>query len=208
MAYKEYPFECAMPSHMHAVLWPVVRSLSEPLRPGARVLDAGCGNGAMAGAYQKLGCAVVGVDMSESGIAIARAAYRETRFERMEIDEGILRRLDEPPFDLVVSTEVVEHLYDPRLYARGCFAALKPGGRLVMSTPYHGYLKNLAIALLGRWDAHANPLWDGGHIKLWSRATLGQLLREAGFVNLRFRGAGRVPGLWMTMVVAADKPGP
>jgi len=35
---------------------------------------------------------------------------------------------------------------------------LKPGGRLVLTTPYHGYVKNLAIAVLGRWDAHADPL--------------------------------------------------
>jgi 2-polyprenyl-3-methyl-5-hydroxy-6-metoxy-1,4-benzoquinol methylase len=206
MTYKEYPFESSMPSHMHAVFWPVVRLLSEPLRPGTRVLDAGCGNGATAGAYLKLGCTVVGVDMSESGVAIARAAHRGARFELMGIDEGILERLREPPFDLVVSTEVVEHLYDPRAYARGCFAALKSGGRLVMTTPYHGYLKNLAIALLGKWDSHADPLWDGGHIKLWSKATLRRLLHEAGFVNLRFRGAGRLPWLWKTMAVAADKP--
>jgi 2-polyprenyl-3-methyl-5-hydroxy-6-metoxy-1,4-benzoquinol methylase len=101
---------------------------------------------------------------------------------------------------------VVEHLYAPREWARGCFAALKPGGHLICTTPYHGYFKNLVLSLLGRWDSHANPLWDGGHIKLWSRRTLSALLTEAGFTNLEFRGAGRVPGLWMTMVVKAEKP--
>jgi hypothetical protein len=55
-------------------------------------------------------------------------------------------------------------------------------------------------------DVHANPLWDGGHIKLWSRGTLSQLLVEAGFTNVQYRGAGRVAGLWMTMVAKAEKP--
>ena len=64
----------------------------------------------------------------------------------------------------------------------------------------------LALAVAGKWDAHANPLWDGGHIKLWSRRTLSLLLEETGFQNLQFRGAGRAPLLWMTMVMSGDKP--
>jgi len=190
---------------MHATFWPVVRALSGELTAGLRVLDAGCGNGSTGGACLALGCTVIGVDLSRSGVDIARQAYPQGRFEVAPVDEGLLVRLNERPFDLVISTDVVEHLYDPRRYARGCFAALRPGGRLVMTTPYHGYLKNLAISVLGRWDRHADPLWDGGHIKLWSKATLARLLHEAGFVNLRFRGAGRVPWLWKTMAVSADK---
>jgi len=121
-------------------------------------------------------------------------------------DGKLLEKLGEPPFDIVVSTEVVEHLYSPREYARGCFQALKPGGRFICTTPYHGYGKNLALSLLGKWDAHANPLWDGGHIKLWSRNTLTNLLTETGFRNIQFRGAGRIPYLWMTMIMSGDKP--
>jgi 2-polyprenyl-3-methyl-5-hydroxy-6-metoxy-1,4-benzoquinol methylase len=203
---KDYLFRSAAPSHMHAVFWPAVRQLSGALGPGTRVLDIGCGNGSTAGEYLKLGCTVVGIDVSESGIALARQAHPRGRFECMAIDDGILERLHESPFDLIVSTEVVEHLYDPRTYARACIAALRNGGRFVLTTPYHGYLKNLAIAVLGGWDAHADPLWDGGHIKFWSKATLRRLLEEAGFTNLHFRGAGRVPWLWKTMIVSADKP--
>jgi len=46
---------------------------------------------------------------------------------------------------------------------------LRPGGRLIISTPYHGNLKNPFIALSNKWDSHLSPPWDGGHIKLWSR---------------------------------------
>lgn len=206
MTYSQFPFYSEAPLHMHATLWPAVRAFAAPLGPGVRVLDAGCGNGALAGECLALGCTVVGVDLSTTGIEIARRTHPRGRFECAPIDEVLLARLHERPFDRVVSTDVIEHLYDPRSYARACFAALKPGGRLVMATPYHGYLKNLAISLLGKWDTHADPLWDGGHIKLWSKATLGRLLRETGFVNLRFRGAGRLPWLWMSLIVSADKP--
>jgi 2-polyprenyl-6-hydroxyphenyl methylase/3-demethylubiquinone-9 3-methyltransferase len=204
--YRDYGFDNAGESHMHGRFMPQVFALTGELKPGTRVLDVGCGNGFTCGAFLQRGCRVVGIDLSESGIAQARAAYPQGRFELLPADDRMLETLGEAPFDLVVSTEVVEHLYAPRAWARGCFAALKPGGRFICTTPYHGYLKNLLISVAGKWDAHANPLWDGGHIKLWSRQTLGRLLTEAGFVNLRFRGAGRLPLLWMTMVMSGDRP--
>jgi 2-polyprenyl-3-methyl-5-hydroxy-6-metoxy-1,4-benzoquinol methylase len=97
--------------------------------------------------------------------------YPDGRFEVLPADEFILANFRCKAFDLVISTEVVEHLYAPRSYAAGCFEALRPGGRFICSTPYHGFIKNLALAMLNKWDSHASPLWDGGHIKLWSRKT-------------------------------------
>jgi 2-polyprenyl-6-hydroxyphenyl methylase/3-demethylubiquinone-9 3-methyltransferase len=204
--YRDYGFDSDVASHMHRYFLPPILALSGSLASGARVLDVGCGNGSTAGCFLAKGCEVVGIDLSETGIAVARQAYPTGRFEVAPADEFILQNLRCEPFDLVISTEVVEHLYAPRSYASGCFQALRPGGRFICSTPYHGYFKNLALAVLNKWDAHANPLWDGGHIKLWSPKTLSALLTEAGFVNLQFRGVGRVPGLWMTMVMSADKP--
>jgi 2-polyprenyl-3-methyl-5-hydroxy-6-metoxy-1,4-benzoquinol methylase len=191
---------------MHAKFMPHIFAFAGELKQGTRVLDVGCGNGFTAGQFLERGCTVVGVDLSESGIAMARETYPKGRFEVLPADEKILQNLDERPFDLIVSTEVVEHLYAPRPYVRGFFAALKPGGRFICTTPYHGYLKNLAIALADKWDRHANPLWDGGHIKLWSKKTLALLLAENGFTNFQFRGAGRLPWMWMTMVVSGEKP--
>lgn len=81
------------------------------------------------------------------------------------------------------------------------------GGTAIVSTPYHGYWKNLALAVTGRMDAHFTALWDHGHIKFWSIATLGELLREAGFVDIRFERVGRVPPLAKAMIAIAQKPG-
>lgn len=204
--YQDYGFPDANASHMHRHFMPKIFELVAELEPGTRVLDVGCGNGFMCREFLKKDCRVVGLDLSEQGIHLARKAYPDARFEILAADEHVLERLDEKPFDLVVSTEVVEHLYAPRLYARGCFAALRPGGRFICTTPYHGYLKNLALSIMGRWDKHADPMWDGGHIKLWSRAKLSALLLESGFENIQFTGAGRIPWLWMTMVMSAYRP--
>jgi len=70
-----------------------------------------------------------------------------------------------------------------------------------VSTPYHGYIKNLALAVTGKLDAHFTVLWDGGHIKFFSRSTLEQMLREQGFEVTGFAGAGRWPLLWKSMLV-------
>jgi 2-polyprenyl-6-hydroxyphenyl methylase/3-demethylubiquinone-9 3-methyltransferase len=204
--YKEFGYKNDKECHMHPLIIPKLLAFTPDLKPGARVLDIGCGNGFICGKLLHLGCSVVGIDLSEEGIRQARGAYPCGRFEIIAADQQVLEKLGEAPFDFVVSTEVVEHLYAPREWARGCYNALKPGGKLICSTPYHGYLKNLALSLAGHWDRHANPLWDGGHIKLWSRRTLTALLQEAGFANVEIRGAGRVPCLWMTMIARAEKP--
>ncbi|MGE5608629.1 MAG: class I SAM-dependent methyltransferase [Bacillota bacterium] len=204
--YKDFGYESAAPAHTAAYLLEPIVSLCPTLEPGLRVLDVGCGNGYLAGQFLSRGCRVVGLDLSEQGIGIARQTYPAGRFEVLAADDEVLQNLREEPFDLVISTEVVEHLYAPRPYVRGCFSALKPGGRFICSTPYHGYLKNLLLALTGKLDAHFGPLWDGGHIKFWSQKTLTQLLVESHFENIQFRGCGRFPYLWMSMVMAGDRP--
>ena len=105
----------------------------------------------------------------------------------------------------MLSLEVVEHVYAPR-HARTVFDLLSPGGVAVISTPYHGYWKNLALALSGRMDAHFTALWDHGHIKFWSMQTLRRLLSETGFADIRFERVGRLPALAKSMIVVARKP--
>ena len=191
---------------MHQRFLPALFELAGELGSGTRVLDVGCGNGFTAGKFLARGCSVCGVDLSQSGIEIARRTYPQGRFEILAADSDVLEALKTEPFDLVVSSEVVEHLYAPRSYARACFAALRPGGRFICTTPYHGYFKNLLLSLFGKWDFHANPLWDGGHIKLWSPATLQRLLEEVGFTGIKFKGVGRLPWVWMTMAMSGNKP--
>jgi 2-polyprenyl-6-hydroxyphenyl methylase/3-demethylubiquinone-9 3-methyltransferase len=62
----------------------------------------------------------------------------------------------------------------------------------------------VAVAIAGKFDTHFSPLWDGGHIKFWSRRTLSELLTEQGFKNIGFEGAGRLPLLWRAMVMSGQ----
>jgi 2-polyprenyl-6-hydroxyphenyl methylase/3-demethylubiquinone-9 3-methyltransferase len=195
-----------MEAHSHLV--PKVLSLFQDLPSGSKVLDIGCGNGSFLAHLKGFGWQLYGSDSSASGIAIARQTCDGIHFFQAGADEDPSRQLEQcdGPVDAILCVEVIEHLYDPRSCARLCNALLRPGGMLLISTPYHGYLKNLALAVTGQMDKHFAPLDDGGHIKFWSQNTLRQLLHEAGFTAVRFQGSGRLPYLWKSMIAIATKP--
>lgn len=191
----------------HAYLLPAILSelaRVEVARNDARLFDLGCGNGSGANTFSMEGWDVTGVDPSSEGIALARAHYPHLRLEKGSAYDNLVDQFGR--FSVVTSLEVVEHVYFPRLYAATIFSLLQPGGTAIISTPYHGYWKNLALALSGRMDAHFTALWDYGHIKFWSRKTLGVLLHDIGFVDVRFRRVGRVPAFAKSMIAIARRP--
>jgi 2-polyprenyl-3-methyl-5-hydroxy-6-metoxy-1,4-benzoquinol methylase len=171
-----------------------------------RILDLGSGNGALCGLLKKQSYAVAGCEYDKNGVDIARAAYPDIPFYNFGVQDDPAQLLaTERKFDLVVSTEVIEHLFSPHHLPIFAGRVLTDDSHLVVSTPYHGYLKNLALSLADKWDAHHGPLWHGGHIKFWSRRTLTRLLEEHGFEVLEFHGVGRIPYLWKSMILVCRK---
>jgi 2-polyprenyl-3-methyl-5-hydroxy-6-metoxy-1,4-benzoquinol methylase len=146
------------------------------------------------------GVHTVGMDNSASGVAIARKTYLKIDFVETDLSRSLGRKYCKR-FDLVVSLDVIEHLLLPRqLFARAR-EALKAGGYLIISTPYHGYWKNLALALTASFDGHWHPLRDFGHIKFFSKKTLTSLSEEQGFEVVEFVKRGRIPALAKSMIV-------
>ena len=200
-----YKYQQSGEGFAHSYLLPILMDcLGECSGP---VLDLGCGNGWIARCLLDAGFDVYGVDASISGVEIANG-LAPGRFFQLDVQSGQLPvELDSISFKTVISTEVIEHLYDPRGFLDFANRILtrggQSGGKMVVSTPYHGYLKNLVLALVGKTDSHFTVLWDGGHIKFFSRSTLESMLVERGFIVERFEGAGRIPYLWKSMLVAA-----
>ena len=200
---QSYPYRDANPNTSHAYLLPRLAKILEGLR-ATRVFEVGCGNGAVANWLHGRGIEVTGVDASESGIRQAALAYPRLRLAVGSAYDDLADEYGR--FPVVISLEVVEHLYSPRAFAKTLFDLLDPGGTAIVSTPYHGYFKNLALAATGRLDAHFTALWDGGHIKFWSERTLRLLLEETGFRSVAFCRVGRVPILAKSMIATAKKP--
>ncbi len=170
-----------------------------------RICELGCGNGYLSNRLAEAGYQVVGVDASHTGIEIATkngsAEFIRASFDALNSEKFV----QQAEFHVVVSSEVIEHLYRPSELVEFAYSLLCPGGSLIITTPYHGYFKNLAIALAGRMDKHTNPLWTGGHIKFFSVRTLSKLLCDYRFINPRFYYFGRVAGLWKSMICVVIK---
>jgi 2-polyprenyl-3-methyl-5-hydroxy-6-metoxy-1,4-benzoquinol methylase len=167
------------------------------------ICDLGCGNGHIAGRLASLGYEVTGIDASRSGISIAQRSYPNVNFIEALIDRNIN---GSESFDLVLSSDVIEHLYRPSDLLEAAFSLLKPRGHVLIGTPYHGYLKNLALAVSGRMDSHFSALHDGGHIKFFSVNSLSKLMASSLFTDLSFTFYGRAPWLWKNMICHARKP--
>lgn len=188
------------PGH-HAYNLPAIKSLL-PATEG-NVLDAGCGAGHVAHWLHGLGFEAWGCDPSQSGIDLARKHFPGPEYFVGDLVAGPPETAPEGGYDGVVSVEVVEHLYDPDAMLKNCARALKPGGWIILTTPYHGYVKNLVLALTNKYDDHWMVDSPGGHIKFFSPKTITATLERSGFTDVTIKGAGRGPLLWCSMVVRA-----
>jgi 2-polyprenyl-6-hydroxyphenyl methylase/3-demethylubiquinone-9 3-methyltransferase len=169
----------------------LLKILARDAPPPARVLEIGCGNGATARTLEKLGYDVTAIDPSASGIEQARRHETPTlRFAAASTDEDLSHL---GTFSIVISLEVIEHCPSARAFAGAFRARLEPGGIGIISTPYHGYLKTLAVVASGRFDSHFDPLWEGGHLKFFTNAKLRQLFAETGFESVQLHRVGRIP---------------
>ncbi len=202
---KEYYFDSDSAEHTHTYLWsPVETILSQMTIPGARIFELGCGNGAFARRLATCGYDISGVDPSTDGISRAIVADPQTNLVIGSAYDPLAEIFG--TFPAVISLEVVEHVYFPRLFAKCVCELLEPGGFAIISTPYHGYWKNLALAILGKMDGHFTALWDHGHIKFWSIRTLTELFREQKLTVEKSLRVGRIPALAKSMILIIRKP--
>jgi 2-polyprenyl-3-methyl-5-hydroxy-6-metoxy-1,4-benzoquinol methylase len=168
-----------------------------------RVFELGCGNGSFAKIMSDHGYDVTAVDPSPDGIRFAKSNFRGIEFHIGSSYDRLSEKYGR--FNAVVSLEVIEHIFAPRKYCATLYGLLEHGGSVIISTPYHSYIKNLVLAASGKMDAHFTALWDHGHIKFWSIRTLSTLLSEAGFREIQFRRVGRIPILAKSMIAIARR---
>lgn len=203
----EYRYADSNPGHHHAYLGPqLLKMLHQgtlPRQQKTRVLDLGCGNGSLSHLVAQHAYEVVGVEESETGFQSARLSFSDCHFIKASIYNLPYAELGNS-FDIVISSEVIEHLLYPRELVRAAKKCLKPNGRLIITTPYHGYLKNIVLALSGKMDQHFTALWDGGHVKFFSVPTMTALLELECFTGISFKFAGRFPYLWKSMLCSSS----
>jgi SAM-dependent methyltransferase len=148
----------------------------------SRTLDAGCGNGAFSIFAARAGNEVLATSFSERELDDARRRTRLLGLEGVEFEVLDLREIDQRrrelgSFDQIICLETIEHLSDDRGLLVSLAGLLRPGGRLLLSTPYEAHHP------LYREQRHPSPVEDGSHVRYgYSPEGLRELALSAGLV--------------------------
>jgi SAM-dependent methyltransferase len=171
------------------------RFLRGGVQPGDRALDLGCGEGDFTAELAAAGAKPIGAEVAEAALTRARARHPGLDFRRVPI-EGSLP-FDDHAFDVVWSSEVIEHVADTARWLSEVRRVLAPSGRLLLTTPSHGRAR-LAIHGIQRFS---EPV--GEHLHLYCKRSLHGLLSDFGFDRVFIRAAGGPPLLRRLLLARA-----
>lgn len=161
----------------------LLAAIDRALDAHADVLDIGCGSGnSYARAVARGARSYVGVDVSDAAVEAARASGLDARV----IDDAAELPFEDGSFDVVLCVEVLEHLFSPDRAAAEIRRVLRPGGRLVASSPNVAYWRLRANLAFGLWNPLGDELsieqpWRDPHIRFFTPTTMKRMLDMAGF---------------------------
>jgi len=159
--------------------------------PGCQILDFGCGDGTHVSKYLiSCGCKYLGVDVSTQAVS----ACQERGVDAQVIElERPLPFADER-FEVVMSFEVLEHLFSPGDVVAELKRVLRPGGYMLGSVPNTAYVANRLLMLLGYFNPGGSPAtsltrpWIDPHLRFFSKRSLHAFLSEMGFRSIKISG--------------------
>lgn len=184
----------------------IVESLCVSSGTGSKpkALDAGCSHGVYSIMLGEAGCDVLGIDINEVEIERAKRWAKEKRLDnkiRFRVED--IQRIDAPDnaFDVVVCSEVLEHLDEPDRGAKELFRVLKPGAKAIISMPNMGCLFGLLQWVYrgsGLRSALGKPpldIFQVQHSRYWF-GNIMALLRRNGFaIDARY-STSHLPYIW------------
>lgn len=158
------------------------------------ILDLGCGTGMNSQYMSELGHNVQGIDVAAEAIR----KYNERGFQGqvMDVEKGL--SFEDESFDLVFSTEVIEHLVQHDVMLQEAYRVLRPGGRLVLSTPNSAFWVYRLASLVGK---PVSELQHPMHLRFFSQSSLRKVMEETGFEIERSCGHNMY-------LLLPDPPGP
>lgn len=181
---------------------PEIPNILDSLPRGLNVLDVGCGSGVHGAELKRIyGHRVVGVDLSDTSIVKAKTRLAEAYVADVTRPE-LYPFFDNQKFDVIVFSDILEHLYDPADVLTRHFQLLAPGGHVLISLP-NVAIWNVRLELLaGRFEYQDTGTLDRTHIRFFTHNTFRRFLQDAG---LHVSGSRITPGLLRPFVPLIKK---
>ncbi len=181
----------------NAPLWRIATARAIAPQPGERILDIAAGTGTSSAALARNGAEVIGVDISEGMIELARKRHKNLTFEVANAER---LPFGDDEFDVVTISFGLRNIEDPHTALAEMYRVMKPGGRLlvcefskppvaILRAGYSAYLKFVMPTIAGA--ASSNPAayrYLAESIDEWpDQPTLSQWIRSAGFTRVAYR---------------------
>ncbi len=171
------------------------------VKPGERILDIGCGNARDIARIAEAGGKVFGVDVSPGMVAAAQQELTRMGIGDVELQVGDATCLDFPNacFDKVLCSEVIEHIPNASQALSEMYRVLKPGGKLVLSTPNKGSWYGFERYWI--WQGLLRRKWPHPCDEWRSLAEVLDLVTQHRFVVTEQKSVCFVPGFIVTYFV-------
>lgn len=169
-------------------------------RPLGRVLDVGCGGGAVGGALRAAGASeLVGIELDHHAAQRARKVFDQVH--EGDAEEAIARM--PPGFDTICCYDVLEHLYDPPRVVEGLRSLAARNAHLHVSIPNARHFSLLAdLVLRGTFGYEMVGHRDATHLRWFTRRDIEQLLGDCGWTVVETATHAFKPGraglTWLT----------
>jgi len=142
-----------------------------------KILDIGCADGSFANFLAHKGFNVYGIDISEE--AIKKASVFGIKASQCDIEQGL--KFKDNYFDIIIASEIIEHLYDTDYFLEEIKRVTKKYGYLFISTPNLASLKNRVRLLFGRYPQYTEYRIGrnlAGHIRNYTPQVLKKQLKD------------------------------
>ncbi len=181
--------------------WPVLSKII-PQNQKIKILDYGCGTGKIFKELMQMNpqSTISGTDISEFALKKIEKRFPKNRFYL--VSDGTKIPLKNSTFDFIAALDVIEHIVHTDLILDEFYRILAPKGKLLISTPYHGVIKNLVLSAVG-FEKVFNPF--GPHIRFFTEASLTEGLERHKFKILKKGHYGRFSPLWRGMYFLVQK---
>jgi SAM-dependent methyltransferase len=163
---------------------------------GSKILDLGCGQGALSLRLQHLGFNMLAVDINKDDFKAGGISYEICDFNSAEAMNSFINKYT-GHFDGVLGIEVIEHLENPWEYIRTLKTLLKNNGYIILTTPnITSWYSRTVFFLTGLFPGFVDPD-EIGHINPISEWEIGVIAKKLSLKVVEIKAAGILPYLWI-----------